>query len=47
VEGTPLGDALIASRDRVIHAAGSLAMDRYGGREKVTLRVSDIAIPKD
>ncbi|ALN73180.1 single-stranded-DNA-specific exonuclease RecJ [Aureimonas sp. AU20] len=46
-EGTPLGEALIASRDRVIHAAGTLAMDRYGGREKVTLRVVDIAIPKD
>ena len=46
-EGTPLGDALLASRDRAIHAAGTLSMDRYGGREKVTLRVIDIATPKD
>lgn len=46
-EGTPLGDALLASRDRVIHAAGTLSMDRYGGREKVTLRVMDVAVPKD
>lgn len=47
VENTPVGDAIMASRDRVIHAAGTLSMDRYGGREKVSLRVTDIAVPQE
>ncbi|KTR02867.1 single-stranded DNA exonuclease [Aureimonas ureilytica] len=47
VEGTPLGEALMASRDRAIHVAGTLSMDRYGGREKVTMRVVDMAIPSE
>jgi single-stranded-DNA-specific exonuclease len=41
--GQPLGDALIAARGRAVHVAGTLSIDRWGGRERVKLRVVDAA----
>jgi single-stranded-DNA-specific exonuclease len=41
--GQPLGQALLAGRGSMIHAAGHLAIDRYGGGEKVQLRICDAA----
>ncbi|MBN8920116.1 MAG: hypothetical protein J0H62_05365 [Rhizobiales bacterium] len=39
----PLGRALIENRGRVVHVAGSLAIDRWQGSERVSLRIIDIA----
>lgn len=39
----PLGDALLANRDRMVHAAGTLRIDRWNGRESVLLSLQDIA----
>lgn len=41
--GQPLGEALFASRGRPVHAAGTLSINAWGGRERVDLRVIDIA----
>jgi single-stranded-DNA-specific exonuclease len=41
--GQPLGRALMESRGRAIHVAGSLAIDRWQGTERVSLRVCDVA----
>jgi single-stranded-DNA-specific exonuclease len=41
--GQPLGDALVARRGKAVHVAGNLAIDRYGGRERVQLRILDAA----
>ena len=41
--GQPLGDALVACRGKAVHVAGTLAIDRYGGRERVQLRILDAA----
>jgi single-stranded-DNA-specific exonuclease len=43
--GQKLGNALVAQRGQVVHVAGSLAVDRYQGSERVQLRVLDIAVP--
>ena len=43
VVGTPLGKALIDYRGRAVHAAGSIAVDRWQGEERVQLRLTDIA----
>jgi single-stranded-DNA-specific exonuclease len=43
--GEPLGKALLASIGLPRHVAGSLTIDRWGGGEKVSLRISDLAIP--
>jgi single-stranded-DNA-specific exonuclease len=45
--GTPLGAALLQSRGRQIHAAGSLAIDRWQGEERVQMRLVDVADPRD
>jgi single-stranded-DNA-specific exonuclease len=39
----PLGNALLASRGQRIHAAGTLAVDRWTGSERVQFRLSDLA----
>lgn len=39
----PLGRALADGRGQAFHVVGTLALDRYGGRERVRLRVSDAA----
>jgi single-stranded-DNA-specific exonuclease len=41
--GQKLGTALLQSRGRQVHAAGSFAIDRYQGEERVQFRVTDIA----
>ncbi len=40
-----LGPALIAARGETVHAAGSLKIDTWGGRETPCLHVRDIARP--
>jgi single-stranded-DNA-specific exonuclease len=40
----PLGKALLDSRGRSIHAAGTLSIDRWQGNERVQLRLADIAL---
>jgi single-stranded-DNA-specific exonuclease len=41
--GTPLGRALLDGRGSTMHAAGSLAVDRWQGQERVQLRLTDVA----
>ena len=41
--GQKLGAALLQNRGRQIHAAGSFALDRYQGEERVQFRLTDIA----
>ena len=41
--GQPLGRALIDNRGRALHAAGSLAIDRWQGEERVQMRLIDVA----
>jgi single-stranded-DNA-specific exonuclease len=43
--GQKLGNALIAHRGQLLHVAGSLAVDRWQGSERVQLRVLDVAVP--
>ncbi|KQT86282.1 single-stranded-DNA-specific exonuclease RecJ [Aurantimonas sp. Leaf443] len=40
---TPVGRRLLEARDRPIHAAGTLTVDRFRGREEVRLRLLDVA----
>ena len=39
----PLGQALYAARGNFVHLAGSLALDRWGGLDRVQLRLLDLA----
>jgi single-stranded-DNA-specific exonuclease len=41
--GRPLGDAILAARGERAHVAGHLTLDRWGGSERVRLRVLDLA----
>jgi single-stranded-DNA-specific exonuclease len=41
--GQKLGAALLAARGRPLHLAGSLAVDRWQGAERVQLRIVDVA----
>jgi single-stranded-DNA-specific exonuclease len=41
--GQKLGAALLQNRGRQVHAAGTFAIDRYQGEERVQFRVTDIA----
>jgi single-stranded-DNA-specific exonuclease len=41
--GTPLGEGLLASRGRAIHAAGRLRQDDWNGRIRVQLEIEDAA----
>jgi len=43
--GQPLGNFLTEQRGQPIHLAGSLAIDRWQGAERVQLRVVDAALP--
>src|SRR4030088_2467172 len=43
--GQKLGNALTQNRGQPLHVAGSLAVDRYQGSERVQLRVIDVAVP--
>lgn len=40
---TDVGQRLLATRDRPIHAAGTLSLDRFRGREDVRFRLIDVA----
>jgi len=41
--GQKLGAALLKNRGRAIHVAGTLAIDRWQGNERVQLRMIDMA----
>jgi single-stranded-DNA-specific exonuclease len=41
--GKPLGDALLAARGEMVHAAGTASLDQWGGRVKVSFRLVDLA----
>ncbi len=43
--GQKLGQALAQNRGQPLHVAGSLAVDRWQGSERVQLRVIDVAVP--
>src|ERR1700682_1826281 len=43
--GQKLGNALTQHRGQPLHVAGSLAVDRWQGTERVQFRVLDIAVP--
>ena len=43
VLGRPLGDAILAARGTRAHVAGHLTLDRWGGAERVRMRVLDVA----
>src|SRR3979411_114265 len=43
--GQKLGNALVANRGQPLHVAGSLAVDRWQGTERVQFRVIDVAVP--
>jgi single-stranded-DNA-specific exonuclease len=42
--GQKLGHALLKSRGRVVHIAGTLAVDRWQGNERIQLRMIDVAL---
>jgi single-stranded-DNA-specific exonuclease len=42
--GQKLGAALLQNRGRQVHAAGSFALDRFQGEERVQFRLADIAL---
>ena len=41
--GQVLGKALLDNRDRAVHAAGQIAVDRWLGEERVQMRLVDLA----
>jgi single-stranded-DNA-specific exonuclease len=41
--GQALGRALLDNRDRAVHAAGHIAVDRWQGEERVQMRLVDLA----
>ncbi|MGY3698267.1 single-stranded-DNA-specific exonuclease [Bradyrhizobium sp. USDA 3240] len=43
--GQKLGSALTQNRGQQLHVAGSLAVDRWQGTERVQFRVLDVAVP--
>lgn len=40
---TPLGDALLGNRGKIVHVAGTLSLDRWQDRERVQMRIMDLA----
>lgn len=44
--GRPLGQALLSRRDAVVHVAGGLAIDRWGGGAVAQIRIGDVADPR-
>jgi single-stranded-DNA-specific exonuclease len=42
--GQKLGTALIKNRGRRVHVAGTLSVDRWQGRERIQLRMIDVAL---
>jgi single-stranded-DNA-specific exonuclease len=44
--GQPLGNALSQATGNMLHVAGTLSIDRWGGNEKVEVRIMDAARPE-
>jgi single-stranded-DNA-specific exonuclease len=44
--GQPLGNALSDAMGSTLHVAGTLSVDRWGGGEKVEVRIMDAAKPE-
>jgi len=44
--GQPIGDALLDDARPLIHVAGTLKVDTWGGREKIEMFIDDVAHPK-
>ncbi len=44
--GQPLGIALSQAMGNPLHVAGTLSIDRWGGNEKVEVRIMDVARPE-
>jgi single-stranded-DNA-specific exonuclease len=44
--GRPLGNALLQNRGAMLHAAGTLCIDRWNGSERVQLRLADVALAR-
>ena len=42
--GEPLGEALRSARGTSVHLAGCLTLDRWNGRDKIKLRLLDLAM---
>lgn len=45
--GQPLGDALLAHEGQQVHAAGSLTINSWGGRDRAELRLVDLAAVRE
>jgi single-stranded-DNA-specific exonuclease len=45
--GQKLGNSLVQNRGQQLHVAGSLAVDRWQGAERVQMRVVDVAVPEE
>ena len=43
---SPLGQMLLTARGETLHLAGTLSLDRWGGGERVEIRVADAALPQ-
>ncbi len=43
---SPLGAALKAREGQAVHLAGTLSLDSWGGRERVQMRLLDMAVPE-
>jgi single-stranded-DNA-specific exonuclease len=43
--GQPLGQALLSAIGETLHVAGTLSIDRWGGGERVQIRILDVAEP--
>jgi single-stranded-DNA-specific exonuclease len=43
--GQPLGQALQRAVGGNLHVAGTLCVDRWGGGERVEIRIVDVAVP--
>jgi single-stranded-DNA-specific exonuclease len=44
--GKPLGEGLALAKGGLVHLAGTLSINSYGGRERTQLRVVDAAVPE-
>lgn len=44
--GKPLGEALTKGRNAPLHIAGTVSLDTWGGRAKVSFKVQDVASPR-
>ncbi len=43
---SPLGQTLLKAKGEALHLAGNLSIDRWGGGERVQLRIVDAAVPE-